>query len=355
MSLFNIPITNSNDIQKQNSLVNLIESVSNNKLYLYYPEHNSAFIKKIDKLNLSFYIETEKILSRKKVTGTSTSTNNNHYQTPGQGQDTLFLLLFKQINLYIAEIERLNILIKEYEEKFKLIKNETKEEKLKRRNEINTKDQIISTLRTSNTVLETKLLEQIRQSNTLFPSYNKNNINRHFINALNIETFSICYFASKSNYNGNRFINICNNNNNTNDSIIMNGAVVSLNGNVINSSGNINNINAQKNQKKVYNYFNIRYNSKEEKPNETINSIAQKRLGDCIKKKKGMKIIKNVKKYYSQIKVDSTEIQSSERERETNGRINSDITDCNNTIYLKSQRIKQRKLLLDSCKTHIKF
>jgi hypothetical protein len=68
--------------------------------------------KKIEKLNFKFYIETDKFLNLKSEIEKS--------------QDNLFLLLFKQISLYIEEIDKLNNRIKEKEdyEKFYKIKNE---------------------------------------------------------------------------------------------------------------------------------------------------------------------------------------------------------------------------------------
>jgi hypothetical protein len=66
-----------------------INNLNNN----YYKE-DSEIRKKIDKLNFKFYLETDRFLNFKTEIDKS--------------QDNLFLLLFKQVSLYIEEIERLN-------------------------------------------------------------------------------------------------------------------------------------------------------------------------------------------------------------------------------------------------------
>ncbi len=66
------------------SLSNIIDALSNNNLNLFYQDDSTNFKRNIDNLNLKFYFETEKLLS----------TNNNY-------SNNLFLILFKQINLYI--------------------------------------------------------------------------------------------------------------------------------------------------------------------------------------------------------------------------------------------------------------
>jgi hypothetical protein len=58
--------------------------------------------KKVDKLNLRFYIETDKYLNLKAEIEKS--------------QDNLFLMLFKQISVYMEEIEKLNAKLKDKEE-----------------------------------------------------------------------------------------------------------------------------------------------------------------------------------------------------------------------------------------------
>jgi hypothetical protein len=80
------------------SLSGLIDNIHLSNLNTYYTKEESLFKKRIDKLNLKFYMETEKYLNNK--------------LDIGKCQDQLFIILFKQISLYIEEIERLNKLLK---------------------------------------------------------------------------------------------------------------------------------------------------------------------------------------------------------------------------------------------------
>ena len=90
-----------NDQQNQNDpsspLINLIDSINLTNLSEYYDNKTDILFKKrIDKLNVKFYLETEKCMDSK----THEEIEKSH--------NKLFLILFKQISLYIEEIERLN-------------------------------------------------------------------------------------------------------------------------------------------------------------------------------------------------------------------------------------------------------
>ena len=117
---------------------NIIDVINNNNLQLFYQDDSTNFKRNIDNLNLKFYLETEKILA-------SANYNSNN----------LFLILFKQITLYIKEIERLNVII------FGLKKDEQSEQKMasfiqKREMDFEIKKNIINALRFSNDTLEKK-------------------------------------------------------------------------------------------------------------------------------------------------------------------------------------------------------
>ena len=80
-------------------LSNLIDNINiNNNANSFYKE-DSLFKKRLEKLNYKFYTETEKYLNNKLEVESS--------------QDQLFVILFKQISLYMEENERLNQLLKE--------------------------------------------------------------------------------------------------------------------------------------------------------------------------------------------------------------------------------------------------
>ena len=131
------------------SLSNIIDVINNNNLNLFYQDDSTNFKRNIDNLNLKFYLETEKILA-------STNYNSNN----------LFLILFKQITLYIKEIERLNVII------LGLKKDEQSEQKMasfiqKREMDFETKKNIINALRFSNDTLEKKINNLIVSENNL--------------------------------------------------------------------------------------------------------------------------------------------------------------------------------------------
>ena len=93
----NFNIANNNNFKIENTICSLIDLISDNDLNFFYQDNNTSNFKhNIDQLNLKFYLETEKILS------SEGNYNNNN---------KLFLILFKQINLYIKEIERLNSIL----------------------------------------------------------------------------------------------------------------------------------------------------------------------------------------------------------------------------------------------------
>ena len=94
------PSIKSEEKQKQ-YLSNLIDNINLNNLGSSFYKDDNLFKKRIDKLNYKFYTETEKYLNDKKDMETS--------------QDQLFIILFKQISLYIEENERLNQLLKDKE------------------------------------------------------------------------------------------------------------------------------------------------------------------------------------------------------------------------------------------------
>ena len=138
------------NLKIQNTICNLIDVINDNNLNFYYQDNKSSFKYNIDQLNLKFYLETEKILS---------SIDKKIYN-----ENKLFLILFKQITLYIKEIERLNsVLIGQNKDpnflKKKLIK------KKKKKNDLETKEMLIQSLKTTIKSLEKKLSKLIESEN----------------------------------------------------------------------------------------------------------------------------------------------------------------------------------------------
>ena len=147
-----------NDSEKIDELnfIKTIDDMKQNVLDYYY-DKNSAFKQKIDNLNLKFYLETEKYLNNSK------KNDNNRNQ---KLQANLFIILFQQINVFIEEIERLNkiILDNKYKKEQILLRTTELNEK---KNAILLKDNLIQSLKQSNTNTEKKLLETLLNEDKL--------------------------------------------------------------------------------------------------------------------------------------------------------------------------------------------
>ena len=191
----------------------ILDNINKNSLSAFY-EPDSEFKNKIDTLNLKFYLETEKYLSNQK----------QKIKT----QTSLFIILFKQIIIYIKEIERLNLIIiqKKYEPENIIKRTDDIAQKQK---EFQTKEDIINVLKKSQSKLESKLLlsfinennlnkkiEQLQKENDFFRNIienittkNKNEkndkiISENFDNDKNDESY-IRY--NKNNFNENHYRN----------------------------------------------------------------------------------------------------------------------------------------------------
>jgi hypothetical protein len=127
------------------NLSNIIDNINSNNLSHFYPKDESLFKRRIDKLNYKFYVETEKYL-----------TNKNDME---KCQDALFIILFKQISLYIEEVERLNYHLKEKIEDEKSFK-EKMEEFNKKEREKSLAQVMINNLKSDKKTLERKLEEK---------------------------------------------------------------------------------------------------------------------------------------------------------------------------------------------------
>ena len=129
----------------------ILDSINKNSLSSFY-DPDSEFKKKIDSLNLKFYLETEKYLCNQ----------NKKIKT----QTSLFIILFKQIIIYIKEIERLNLIIlqKKYKPENIIKRTDNIAQKQK---EFQTKEDIINALKKSQSNMETKLLQSFINENNL--------------------------------------------------------------------------------------------------------------------------------------------------------------------------------------------
>jgi hypothetical protein len=129
-------LQNETDFSKINSL---LDNICKKTLDQYYPRTSDClFKKKFDKLNLKFYLETEKYLHDR--------IKQSHCQS------NLFVLLFQQINLCIEEIARLNKLLEQYKSSSEMFLTQT---------------QLVATLKQSNTNLEKRLSDVLQRENKL--------------------------------------------------------------------------------------------------------------------------------------------------------------------------------------------
>jgi hypothetical protein len=138
---------NRQDDKTRMNLSNIIDNINSNNLSYFYPKDESLFKKRIDMLNYKFYIETEKYLS-----------NKNDME---KCQDQLFIILFKQISLYIEEVERLNFLLKEKMEDEKSFKEKLDESNKKEKEKAAAQLQI-SNLKNSLKTYEKKLEDKTK-------------------------------------------------------------------------------------------------------------------------------------------------------------------------------------------------
>ena len=200
-------------------LSKILDTINSNSLNIFYPDSNSDFKKKIDSLNLKFYLETEKYLS-----------NKNRSE---KCQTSLFIILFKQINIYIEEIERLNlIIIKRKYEPEKII--ERTDEIIKKQNEFLIKEKIIQALKESKSNMEIKLLEsiinedklkkeiqmlKIENENLKNQNYNNNNNNNRKNNTIKLKSQknksnNISHKLTHQNFHSSTFKNLTDDENN---------------------------------------------------------------------------------------------------------------------------------------------
>ena len=222
----NFNIANNNNFKIENTICSLIDLISDNDLNFFYQDNNTSNFKhNIDQLNLKFYLETEKILS------SEGNYNNNK----------LFLILFKQINLYIKEIERLNsILINQAKEpnflKKKMVIISQKKDNFE------TKELLIQTLKNSLKSLEKKLSKVIQSENLLKEQNEK--LKKEIIhyknlyeNSMGISSISVSNsqnltkkLKSKRTFSDNNK----NSNNNNNNNYLINAATINVNKNEYN-------------------------------------------------------------------------------------------------------------------------
>ena len=134
-------IQNQNDNNNSNlSIYNFINEIPFENLNDYYDIESNLFIKRIEKLNLKFYWTSECVLNQQDI------------KYP---YNKLFLILFKQISLYIEEIARLNKQLKQQLKNEKVFQMKIAKMKQKENENLLNK-QMLKNLQRDNKLLEKK-------------------------------------------------------------------------------------------------------------------------------------------------------------------------------------------------------
>ena len=191
-----IPTSLTQEIQNENSKNNIsdistiLKEIPLHNLNDYYSIETSVFKKRIEKLNLQFFWIYESILEGQSTNNSSdNNTNTNSKQNLIFPYNKLFLILFKEISLYIEEIIRLN----------KQLNTKNKNEKfyIKKMNEYKNKEkeffinkQIIKTLQ-RNFKNSEKNIEKLKKENeklskklfnAKYSHFKNNNENKNSVN-----------------------------------------------------------------------------------------------------------------------------------------------------------------------------
>jgi len=215
-----IPTSLTQEIQNENSKNNIsdistiLKEIPLHNLNDYYSIETSVFKKRIEKLNLQFFWIYESILEGQNTNNSSdNNTNTNSKQNLIFPYNKLFLILFKEISLYIEEIIRLN----------KQLNAKNKNEKfyIKKMNEYKNKEkeffinkQIIKTLQ-RNFKNSEKNIEKLKKENeklskklfnAKYSHFKNNNENKNSVNN-NINNKYGFRFSINNNVNNYRYNN----------------------------------------------------------------------------------------------------------------------------------------------------
>ena len=183
------------DFQNDNEYINnniselssILQEIPLHNLNDYYNIETNIFKRRIEKLNLQFFWIYESILEGQNFNNNNTE-NNSSKQTLIFPYNKLFLILFKEISLYIEEIIRLNKQLNSKNKNEKIYLNKLNDYKIKEKDYLMNK-QMIKTLQRNISNLE-KNIEKLKKENE----------------KLNKKLFSEKYSHTK-NFNGNNNIN----------------------------------------------------------------------------------------------------------------------------------------------------
>jgi len=265
--VINNPNNKNINSKENNEIINFLNSLSFENLNEYYDIESNIFIKRIEKLNLKFFWTSESILNKEEI------------KYP---YNKLFLILFKQISLYIEEIARLNKLLKLKNKNENYMKKIIAKMKEKEKENILNK-QMVKNLQRNNKILEKNIDKNKHEIEKLTKKLYKN---------IKMDGNSLTNSLFLNNkYKNNFFIS---NPNNLNvsvgfDTIITQASAYSKknNSNKLSDISILSNDNKSKKRKKIS-------NSTDETLNDTKNKIINKGILQCDEEIENLEIIEDI-------------------------------------------------------------
>ena len=265
--VINNPNNKNINSKENNEIINFLNSLSFENLNEYYDIESNIFIKRIEKLNLKFFWTSESILNKEEI------------KYP---YNKLFLILFKQISLYIEEIARLNKLLKLKNKNENYMKKIIAKMKEKEKENILNK-QMVKNLQRNNKILENNIDKNKHEIEKLTKKLYKN---------IKMDGNSLTNSLFLNNkYKNNFFIS---NPNNLNvsvgfDTIITQASAYSKknNSNKLSDISILSNDNKSKKRKKIS-------NSTDETFNDTKNKIINKGILQCDEEIENLEIIEDI-------------------------------------------------------------
>jgi len=265
--VINNPNNKNINSKENNEIINFLNSLSFENLNEYYDIESNIFIKRIEKLNLKFFWTSESILNKEEI------------KYP---YNKLFLILFKQISLYIEEIARLNKLLKLKNKNENYMKKIIAKMKEKEKENILNK-QMVKNLQRNNKILEKNIDKNKHEIEKLTKKLYKNI-------KMDENSLTNSLFLNRK-YKNNFFIS---NPNNLNvsvgfDTIITQASAYSKknNSNKLSDISILSNDNKSKKRKKIS-------NSTDETFNDTKNKIINKGILQCDEEIENLEIIEDI-------------------------------------------------------------
>ena len=316
------PITNNtteniniNDYNNNNNsslnILNFINEMPFENLNDFYDIESSLFLKRVEKLNLKFFWTSECILNQQDI------------KYP---YNKLFLILFKQISLYIEEIAKLNKQLKQknknekyYQIKIVQMKQKEKEYALNK--------QMLKNLQRDNKLLEKKNeknINEIEKLNKKLSSISKS-IN---LNSLSNTTTHVMHLKKNNNF----FLGSPKNNNITMryDSIITHKSPLNKKDNKLSDFSYLSNENNLNNNHKIKNFSNSIDASSNKKYKNNNEDIVNKGIIQCDEEIENLELIEDILKEFKK-----KNINNNYRNNSSNNVVNKNNININKKIKEK--------------------